>query len=331
MKELENRESKNTNFQQKIAFFNNKSSVLDINRVSKSITQPFIHENTDTNVNMRKREDSFASYNSLSTIKSYNTNQTIESVPFKNEKDLDLPNFTATKYNSFQWKFFHILIYFLFGIFSLVSTFFFLMDSPKAHLILLLISHILLFLYILMLWIHFRRGCIGSSNLNSAIKDNIDKSCKARILRTEEGLKYFFSLVGALILVYGDIHYKVLDRKEDADFWNINLIGWIIISLIQILKFEKILTETKQYVVRNDITNCLSEIFLFFGSLLFSTSFYIQVMYNHDVERFKILLIIIKFIASGLVIISSIAVFHRYFLSDYEDLNASDLSYVTIY
>jgi hypothetical protein len=330
MKEIENRESKNSNVKNMINFFN-KSSAMDINRVTKSITQPFMPENTDTNVNMRKREDSFASYNSLSTIKSYNTNQTIESVPFKNEKDLDLPNFTATKYNSFQWKFFHVLIYFLFGVLSLVSSIFFITDNEKAYMILLLISHIFLFLYILLLWIHFRRGCIGSSNLNSAIKDNIDKSCKARILRTEEGLKYFFSLIGAMILLYGDIHYKALDRKEDADFWNINLIGWIIISLIQILKFEKILTETKQYVVRNDITNCLAEIFLFFGSLFFSTSFYIQVMYNHDVERFKILLIIINFIGSGLVLISSLMVFHRYFLSDYEDLNASDLSYVTIY
>ena len=296
-----------------------------INTRKRTMTEPFIepfHNDID---------DSILSYQSLASIVSSNTNKTIQSVPFQNEKDLDLPEFSSTKYNSFQWRFFHFVIFILFGVLSLISTFLFIFGQSGADMIVKLISHALLMIYIFMLWFHFKRGCWGSANLNSSIKDNVDKSCKARLLRIEEGMKYFFSLIGAIILLFGSIYYKASQLDEDADLWNISFIGWAIITLIQILKFEKILTETKQYVVRNDITNCLAEIFLFFGSLFFSTSFYIQVMYNHDVERFKILLIIINFIGSGLVLISSLMVFHRYFLSDYEDLNASDLSYVTIY
>ena len=109
------------------------------------------------------------------------------------------------------------------------------------------------------------------------------------------------------------------------------MIGTMIISLSQILKLEKILTENKQYVVRNDVTNCLIEIFLFFGSLLFGASYYIQITYSYDLETFNLFVIILKFVGNVLILFSGIIVFHRYFLSDYEDLNASDLSNVTIY
>ena len=296
-----------------------------INTRKRTMTEPFIepfHNDID---------DSILSYQSLASIVSSNTNKTIQSVPFQNEKDLDLPEFGSTKYNSFQWRFFHFVIFILFGVLSLISTFLFIFGKNDADLIVKLISHALLMIYIFMLWFHFKRGCWGSANLNSSIKDNVDKSCKARLLRIEEGMKYFFSLIGAIILLFGSIYYKASQLDEDADLWNISFIGWAIITLIQILKFEKILTENKHYVVRNDIFNCIAEILLFFGSLSFGTVFFIQTMYNHDTERFKLLFIILKFIGSLFMIGSSLTMFYRYFLSDFDDLNSSDISNVTIY
>ena len=104
----------------------------------------------------------------------------------------------------------------------------------------------------------------------------------------------------------------------------------MIISLAQILKLNKILTENKQYVVVNDISNCFVEIFLFFGSLFFGASYYIQIMYNYDQETFNQFVTILKFIGNGFILLSGISLVHRYFLSDYDDLNTSDLSNITL-
>jgi hypothetical protein len=82
--------------------------------------------------------------------------------------------------------------------------------------------------------------------------------------------------------------------------------------------------------VRNDISNCFIEIFLFFGSIFFGASYYIQIMYNFDEDSFRKFVIILKFIGNGSIIFSGFCLIHRYFLSDYDDLNISDLSNVTI-
>ena len=168
------------------------------------------------------------------------------------------------------------------------------------------------------------------SNYNSGVKSNIDRSSKAKLLRSEEGWKYFFSLFSSVILIYGNIYFSVFSKEEDTEFWNINLVGTMIVSLAQILKLNKILTDNKQYIVVNDISNCFVEIFLFFGSLFFGASYYIQIMYNYDPDSFNQFLTILKFIGNGLVFLSGICLIHRYFLSDYADLNASDLSNITL-
>ena len=49
---------------------------------------------------------------------------TFTSEKFNQEKDLDLPNFTATKNASFVWKIFHFLFYILHNIFLLISSIF---------------------------------------------------------------------------------------------------------------------------------------------------------------------------------------------------------------
>lgn len=316
---------KENNVKNIIDLINTNLDKLDINRVDKSITDPFLPDTIG-----RKREDSFISSHSLSTINSKTTNKTLESVPFNEEKDLDLPNFTSTKYKPLIWRIFHSLTYFLYTVFFMGSTICFYFNSNTYNII-LTISNGFFFISIFMQWFYYKRGCIGDANYNTEVKNNIDKSFKAKLLRAEEGWKYFFALIGSSILIVGNIYSFIFSDEADMEFWNANMIGTMIISLSQILKLEKILTENKQYVVRNDVTNCLIEIFLFFGSLLFGASYYIQITYSYDLETFNLFVIILKFVGNVLILFSGIIVFHRYFLSDYEDLNASDLSNVTIY
>ena len=61
----------------------------------------------------------------------------------------------------------------------------------------------------MMEWNHFKRGCIGYSNLNSKLKKNIDKSFKAKILRSEYGLKYFISFMSSIMFIFGNIYFFI--------------------------------------------------------------------------------------------------------------------------
>ena len=104
----------------------------------------------------------------------------------------------------------------------------------------------------------------------------------------------------------------------------------MIISLSQILKLEKILTDNRQYSVKNDLPNCFVEIFLFFGSLCFSISYLIQMVYIYDEETFRLFVVILKFIGIFFILFSDIFLIFRYFFSGYDDLNTSDTSNLTV-
>ena len=86
----------------------------------------------------------------------------------------------------------------------------------------------------------------------------------------------------------------------------------MIISLAQILKLEKILMETKLYIVKNDLSNCLIEIFFFFASLCFGTLYFYSILYNYDDERFKNFYMILRIIGCALTFLSSISLINRY-------------------
>lgn len=316
---------KESKVKEMINLINNNLDKIDLNRIDKSITNPLLQDNY-----IVKRNESFLSSNSYSTINSKSLNNTFESMPFNEEKDLDLPNFSPTKYNSFAWRLLHSITYFLYTVFLLGSTFCFKLKKTKFTNISMITAHGFLFISSFIQWFYYRRGCIGKSNYNSGIKNNIDRTSKAKLLRSEEGWKYFFSLIGSGVLIYGNIYDFISSEGHESEFWNINLVGVMIISLSQILKLEKILTDNKQYAVRNDISNCFIEIFLFLGSLFFGASYYIQIMYNFDEDSFFNFICILKFIGSGSIVFSGICLIHRYFLSDYDDLNTSDLSNVTI-
>ena len=134
---------KENNVKNIIDLINTNLDKLDINRVDKSITDPFLPDTIG-----RKREDSFISSHSLSTINSKTTNKTLESVPFNEEKDLDLPNFTSTKYKPLIWRIFHSLTYFLYTVFFMGSTICFYFNSNKYNIILTISNGFFLYLFL---------------------------------------------------------------------------------------------------------------------------------------------------------------------------------------
>ena len=313
--------------------------IEDIDRIelSNDISGHYTKIESDNN---KKRLESYSSIATESSCNTHYTAKTLQSVPFNKELDLDLPNFGPTKYASQNWKVPHSVFYFFYSGALLASNLYYILKQNYIRYnILGLIAHICYFISSFLEWLYFRRGCIGPSNYNSRVKDNIDKSLKARILRAEEGCKYFFSFIASNILIYGNISYILFNNKygnkyeegiiPDNEFWNINLVGVMTISLAQILKIQKILTETKQYIIKNDLSNCLIEIFLYFSSLCFGTLYFFNIVYNYDNERFELLYIIIRLGGSVLTLFSSLSLINRYYFITYDDLNVSDLSNVT--
>ena len=57
-----------------------------------------------------------------------------------------------------------------------------------------------------MQWFYYKRGCLGNAFYNTEVKNNINKSFKAKLLISEEGWKYFLALVGSSILIVGNIY-----------------------------------------------------------------------------------------------------------------------------
>ena len=299
---------------------NNNIDIIDINR-------SFTENNNKINKPENERQR-FESYSSFKSNSSAGSNRTLDSMPFKEELDLDLPNFSPTKYNSDIWKIINCFFYSVFSLGLLVFTVFFLLRKDSIYT--KLACDISFFFYNLMNWLHYKRGCIGYSNLNSRLKTNVDKSFKAKFLRSEYGMKYFYPIIACFILIYSDIYFLLISQEQNPDFWNINLAGLMIISLSQILKLEKILTDNRQYSVKNDLPNCFVEIFLFFGSLCFSISYLIQMVYIYDEETFRLFIIILKFIGIFFILFSDIFLIFRFFFSGYDDLNTSDTSNLTV-
>ena len=280
--------------------------------------------------------------NSMMSRESY---QSYQSIPFKESKpDLDLPNFSPTKFETNKWKISHSLSFFLFSAVLSISTWFFSKNKKEIYHKTLTCANIFFLIANFIEWSHFKRGCIGYSNLNSRVKDNIDNSIKAKIMRSEYGVKYFITVFGTFMLLMGNIYFFIQytelyfenDKNKnknknnftpisDEIFVNFNFVGMVIISLSQIMKIDKIMTENKINDVKNDINGCLIEIFLFFASLLFGTSYLLQRFYvNIYQPSIFLFYLIMKIIGNVLYIASALMLQYRYFLNTYQDLNAED-------
>ena len=260
--------------------------------------------------------------------------QTYQSLPFNEDKpDLDLPYFSPTKYETVYWKIFHSLSYFLFCSILATSTWFYFKKIINIYFISLFIANIFFVVSTIMEWAHFKRGCIGYSNLNSKLKKNIDNTFRAKILRSEYGIKYFISVMASFMFIFGNIYYFINyllnNEKEinyiDINFINFNLFGMLTLGLSQIMKLEKMLIENKTNSIKRDLSKSLVEILLFFGSLFYGASYMIQMFYlNSDESPLEIFFIILRAIGNVNFFASSLVLQYRYYLSEYSDLNVDE-------
>ena len=317
-----------------------------INKINNDLDPLNLEDKENINAEKKEKEiqekefkekllDKTFSFNSdIYSIKSkstFNTQKTLTSEIFNEEKDLDLPLFTSTKYTSFKWKITHFLTYLIYNWMLLFSSFYWVIKNLNNYNMFQMISHFFYFISTLMQWLYYKRGCLTKANLNSSVKKNIDKSLRARILRSETGWIYFFSFIGAAILLYGNIFYMLIDNKKLlSEFYHINFVGTMIVSVTQIFKIEQALIENKQFKIKNDLGRSLVEICLFFGSLFFGCSSLVQIMYSFDEYEFFIFKTILKFLGNIFVIASGIILLLRYFCAGNKDLNTSDLSVYTL-
>ena len=247
----------------------------------------------------------------------------IHEITSKKNLDLDLPNFTPTKYNKTGWKIIHFFTYFLFGLLYLLTQLNNLFQILKKYQE--IISIVGSFSYLLssfLEWRHFRRGCCGKSNLNYQIKGNIDKSFSAKMKRSEIGLKYFLNIIVTIILLVNDILHIFF--SNDLIYYILMITGMALLVITQLLKIEKILTNTKQYQVKNDLSNSIVEILNFSGAMIYFTCFLLY-LFNEFKDLSYVLII-----GSICFILSSFVLYYRYFHSGFEDLNVSESSFISI-
>ena len=329
---LLNKDKKEEKDEEKI---NNDKEKIDETPQDKKEDENDNEEQNDEQILSNTREDiTFSQINE--SAMSRESVQTYQSLPFKEDKpDLDLPNFSPTKYETIYWKIFHSLSFFLFTAILAASTWFYFKKIRNIYHISLTTANSFYIISSLMEWTHFKRGCIGYSNLNSKLKQNIDKTFGAKILRSEYGITYFISFMASLMLISGNIYYFVFNGLEikktaninniDSNFIYFNLFGMLTLSLSQIMKLEKMLTENKTNSVKSDFSKSLVEILLFFGSLLFGASYMIQMFYvNVEESPLDIFYLLIRATGNLILFSSSLVIQYRYYLSNYNDLNVNE-------
>lgn len=239
--------------------------------------------------------------------------------------DLDLPNYQPTKYNSCQWKLFHIIFYSIFSfcfflfpirqLLSLSNDFCYLIGSAS-------------FIFATTIeWTHFTRGCIFPSNLNSNCKTNIDQTCQAKILRMRLGITYFISVIGSVILLCGSIisfYLKGDEWNSDQFLFTSNMI----FVFITISKIDKVVTPTKQYFFLNDLSNSLYHFFFLLGSLFYTLGTIVSLLPIIHLTYYysQKLHLYIQGIGGIFYIFSTIIMIYRYFCSGFDDLNMENVS-----
>ena len=263
---------------------------------------------------------------------SHETFKTYKSKSFQaGNLDLDLPNFSPPKYKKSNWKMMHSCNSFFFSLLYGISVGF-MEKKTNTYYNLVGFSYAFLFLSSLVEWTYFKRGCIGESNLNSKLKRNIDKSWKAKILRSEYGIKYFISLMASFILLTGSIIHYIAEElnfdlnDNEINFTYFNLFGMMTLALSQILKLDKILNiDNKISYVKTDFSKTLFEILFFFASLLEGGAYMMELIYHHINESpFYIVHLIIKIVNGILFFVSAIILQFNYFFSEYCKLSSRE-------
>ena len=179
-------------------------------------------------------------------------------------------------------------------------------------------------------WFHFKRGCCGRANLNSNIKTNIDKSCKAVIYRSEAGIKYFASVIASLILIGASLMVLLKDddkieKKSNVCF----LIAVSIMFIAQIGKVQRVLKKTKQYTFTKDKSNLIVEVLLMISALIYIVYYSFIIGFNNN-SFMKKIHNYINLAAAFMLFFSAISVQYRYYISGFQDLNMSGVSFFTV-
>ena len=155
----------------------------------------------------------------------------------------------------------------------------------------------------------------------------------SKMKRSEIGVKYFSNVIVSMILL---ISYSLKIIFKDKDLYKqlfpiFVLLGMSLLVITEILKIEKTLTNTKQYRVKNDISNSMVEITNFIGALLYFTGNLIVISYkNNEKDKIIFFVFVINLIGTVFFVVSSFILFYRYFLSGFDDLNVSESSFMTI-
>lgn len=257
--------------------------------------------------------------------------------------DSDLPNFSPTKYNSRGWRLWHSGTYLIFSI----CTFMFLFNYSYFTCSCYIIGSLFYLLSSFTEYIHFQRGCIGLSNLNSELKTNRKKNCKTILKRSEYGVYYFLSVIcGFMLLVESIIffiafyfefknandHNPILEWKPNVFYSQFVLMTFMLMFIVQLLKIGKITLKTQQYSYKKDKSNVIKESFGLIGSFCYILGFswYLIIYTNRQKDSFPNIPQYSFIGGSVFFFLSTISLIVRYFFSGYADLNMEGMSFVTV-
>ena len=142
--------------------------------------------------------------------------------------------------------------------------------------------------------------------------------------RSEIGIKYFLNIIITLFLITVGIFKKIQKFQFLHEIIILTAMALLIIS--QLFKIERALTNTKQYNVKNDLSNSIVEILNFTGAMIFFTCYLLVLLKEYSINDLNIILIV----GASFFVLSSFVLYYRYFLSGFDDLNVSNNSFMTI-
>ena len=142
--------------------------------------------------------------------------------------------------------------------------------------------------------------------------------------RSEIGIKYFLNIIITLFLITVGIFKKIQKFQFLHEIIIMSAMALLIIS--QLFKIERALTNTKQYNVKNDLSNSIVEILNFTGAMIFFTCYLLVLLKEYSINDLNIILIV----GASFFVLSSFVLYYRYFLSGFDDLNISNNSFMTI-
>ena len=141
--------------------------------------------------------------------------------------------------------------------------------------------------------------------------------------RSEIGIKYFLNIIITLFLITVGIFKKI--QKFQFLHEKIILTAMALLIISQLFKIERALTNTKQYNVKNDLSNSIVEILNFTGAMIFFTCYLLVLLKEYSINDLNIILIV----GASFFVLSSFVLYYRYFLSGFDDLNVSNNSFMT--